>query len=122
MRVPSRTSNRAAWRNLALATFSFALSFAAWGLVSAFAPTFRDELGLTAQATALLIATPVLLGSVARLPMGMLAERLGGRIVFTALFAAVAIAAMILPMASNYDTLIAYAFLLGLAGSSFAVG
>jgi NNP family nitrate/nitrite transporter-like MFS transporter len=120
--VTSTAQEPGAWRNLTLATISFALCFAAWGLVSAFAPAFRDELGLTAQATAFLIAVPVLLGSLARLPVGMLTERLGGRLVFTALFGAVAVAAAVLPMARGYNELVVYAFLLGLAGSSFAIG
>ena len=62
------------------------MCFAVWGLISAFAPAFRTELHLTARSTALLVAVPVLLGSLARIPMGMLTDRYGGRIVFTVLF------------------------------------
>jgi MFS transporter, NNP family, nitrate/nitrite transporter len=109
-------------RNLALATLSFTLSFAAWGLISAFAPAFRSELGLSAQATALLVAVPVLLGSLARLPAGLLTDRLGGRILFPLLFLWIAVAAAIVPTAGSYNALLAFAFLLGLAGSSFAIG
>ncbi len=112
----------AAWRNLGLATVSFALAFAAWGLISAFAPSFRTEFHLSGQATAFLIAVPVLLGSLARLPIGMLTDRLGGRVVFAALFAFIAFAAAIVPSAATYDRLIVYAFLLGVAGASFAIG
>jgi len=112
----------ASWRSLALATVSFTVSFAAWGLISAFATSFRTEFDLSAQATALLVAVPVLLGAVARLPMGVLTDRLGGRAVFTALFLWVAVASAIVPSARTYDQLLAYAFLLGLAGASFAVG
>jgi nitrate/nitrite transporter NarK len=72
-------------RQLGLATLSFAVSFAAWGLVSAFAPTFREIFALSATQTALLVAVPVLLGALARLPVGMLADRFGGRLVYTAL-------------------------------------
>ena len=59
----------AAWRNLLYATLSMALGFAAWGLISAFAATFRTQFGLSAQTTAFLVAVPVLLGSLARLPI-----------------------------------------------------
>ena len=55
-------------------------SFAAWGLVGGLAPVFTELYGLTASQTALLVAVPVLLGSVARLPMGMLTDRFGGRL------------------------------------------
>ena len=50
-------------RNLALGTISFAICFAAWGLISAFAPSFQADLHLSAQMRAFLIAVPVLLGS-----------------------------------------------------------
>ena len=73
-----------AGRALTLATVSFALSFAAWGLVGGLASIFTGLYTLTASQTALLVAVPVLLGSLARLPMGMLTDRFGGRLVFTA--------------------------------------
>ena len=68
---------------LALGTISFAVCFAAWGLIAAFAPRFRDTFHLSATQAALLVAVPVLLGSLARLPVGMLADRFGGRLVFS---------------------------------------
>ena len=74
-------------RPLALATTSFAVCFAAWGLVGGLASVFSTLYSLSASQTALLVAVPVLLGSLARLPMGMLTDRFGGRIVFTALLA-----------------------------------
>lgn len=109
-------------RNLFLGTLSFAICFAVWGLISAFAPTFRAELHLSAGRTAFLVAVPVLLGSIARLPMGMLTDRLGGRGVFTALLLFAAAAAAIVPAAHDFAQLILFAFLLGMAGSSFAIG
>ena len=109
-------------RPLALATISFALSFAAWGLVGGLASVFAGLYSLTASQTALLVAVPVLLGSLARLPMGMLTDRFGGRPVFTALLAFSAVAAFIVPQTRSYPALLAAAFLIGMAGSSFAVG
>ena len=117
-----RASDPAAWRNLAYATMSMALGFAAWGLISAFAPTFRAQFNLSAQSTAFLVAVPVLLGSLARLPIGMLTDRIGGRVVFTGLFLFVAGAAALVPRAATYDSLLVSGFLLGVAGASFAVG
>src|SRR5215469_12750862 len=60
---------------LALGTVSFAICFAAWGLISAFAPRFREAFHLTATQTAFLVAVPVLLGSLMRVVTGMLADR-----------------------------------------------
>src|SRR5262249_48264129 len=109
-------------RHIGLATVTFALCFAAWGLVAAFAPRFRTELGLSATATSFLVAVPVLLGSLARLPMGMLAHRFGARLVFPLLMLGVAGPVWMVPAAPTYSALLVTAFLLGMAGSSFAVG
>jgi len=107
---------------LALATMSFAVCFAAWGLIGAFAPQFREMYRLSGFQTSLLVALPVLLGSVARLPMGVLTDRWGGRIVLPALAVLVAVPVYLIPSVHSFQTLLAMAFCLGLAGSSFAVG
>src|SRR5688572_8775113 len=109
-------------RALALATISFTLCFAAWGLIGGLAAVFTSLYSLTASQTALLVAVPVLLGSVARLPMGMLTDRLGGRIVFTLLLGFSSIAAFLVPLTGSYTSLLVAAFLIGMAGSSFSVG
>src|SRR4051812_38115748 len=109
-------------RALVLATISFAVSFAAWGLVGGLASVFSGLYHLTASQTALLVAVPVLLGSLARLPMGILTDRFGGRLVFTALLAFSSLAAFVVPLTSSYGMLLMAAFLVGMAGSSFSVG
>src|SRR3954449_12948946 len=109
-------------RALVLATISFALSFAAWGLIGGLAAVFAGLYHLSASETALLVAVPVLLGSLARLPMGMLTDRLGGRSVFTALLAFSSLATFLPPLTGSYGSLLLAAFLVGMAGSSFAVG
>ena len=79
------TTNAAAWRNLAFATFSMALGFAVWGLISAFAPSFGAELNLSAQSTAFLVAVPVLgnMGHSAAVFLGpVIAARVGRDNVF----------------------------------------
>src|SRR5678809_271225 len=107
---------------LALGTASFAVCFASWGLIAAFAPLFRDAFNLSASQAALMVAVPVLLGSLARLPVGMLADRFGGRLVFSLLMLLCAAPAFLTPLAETYPQLLIGGFLLGLAGSSFAVG
>jgi MFS transporter, NNP family, nitrate/nitrite transporter len=109
-------------RHVALGVISFTVCFAAWGLISAFAPRFRENFHLTASETALLVAIPVLLGSLARIPMGILTDRFGGRAVFSILMAAVAVPVWFVPQQLTYSSLLTVAFLLGLAGSSFAIG
>src|SRR6266404_979648 len=107
---------------LALGTLSFAICFAAWGLISAFAPRFREAFHLTATQTAFLVAVPVLLGALLRVATGMLADRFGGRTVFALLMIIVAVPAYVVPMVLSYRMLLYVAFFLGMAGSSFAVG
>src|SRR5579884_1054716 len=109
-------------RQLALGTVSFAICFAAWGLIGAFAPRFREIYHLTASRGALLVAIPVLLGSLARIPVGLITDRLKARLVFPALMIAAAIPTFLVPQTSSYSALAVAAFFLGLAGASFAVG
>jgi len=109
-------------QQLALGTVSFAICFAAWGLISAFAPRFQQAFHLTATQTAFLVAVPVLLGALLRVVTGMLADRFGGRTVFALLMIIVAVPACVVPMVPSYRMLLYVAFFLGIAGSSFAVG
>ncbi len=108
--------------HVALGAISFTVCFAAWGLISAFGPHFRETFHLTATEAAFLVAVPVLLGSLARIPMGILTDRFGGRAVFSILMAAVAVPVWLVPEQATYSGLLTVAFLLGLAGSSFAIG
>src|SRR6266853_2355187 len=116
------TASSPANLQLALGTLSFAMCFAAWGLISAFAPRFREAFHLTATQTAFLVAVPVLLGALLRVATGMLADRFGGRAVFALLMIIVAVPAYVVPMVPSYRMLLYAAFFLGMAGSSFAVG
>src|SRR5436190_8086697 len=70
---------------LAVATIGFAVNFWAWALISPLGPMFRDSgaLGaLTESDVALLVAVPVLVGSLGRILVGALTDRYGGRVMF----------------------------------------
>ena len=107
---------------LFLSTTAFAVSFAVWGLIGALAPTFAQTYGLSAKARSLMIAIPVLLGALGRIPAGMLADRFGGRRVFTALLLLSAIPAFLIAVSDSYAQLIGLGLFLGLAGATFPVG
>jgi NNP family nitrate/nitrite transporter-like MFS transporter len=109
-------------RALFLATMAFAISFAVWGLLAGLAPLLKQQYGLTATQVSLMVAIPVLLGSVGRLPMGLLADRCGPRPVLIALMFLIAIPAVGLSQAQQYSQVLAWGFLLGLAGTAFSVG
>jgi MFS transporter, NNP family, nitrate/nitrite transporter len=110
-----------AW-NLALGTLAFALCFSAWGLIAPLAKKFQDNLELSSTRTAVLIAIPVVLGSLLRVPLGVMTDRFGGRKVFSAVLAVSAVPAVLLGYAHSYWALVGVGFLLGLSGASFAVG
>ena len=67
---------------LALATVGFAINFWAWALLSPLGPRFKDLLDLSGSQQALLVAVPVLVGSLGRIPVGALTDRFGGRVMF----------------------------------------
>jgi MFS transporter, NNP family, nitrate/nitrite transporter len=117
------TSDRSpANKNLFLATMAFAVAFANWGIISGLAPLLRKELGLSVTQASVMIAIPVLLGSLGRIPLGLLTDRYGGRIVFSILLAFTIVPAIALSLNHSYPSLLFWGFWMGLAGTSFAVG
>ena len=70
----------------------------------------------------LLVATPVLTGSLTRLFLGVLTEKYGGRIVFTSQMLLTAAATWMLTWASSYLMYLVAALGIGLAGGSFIIG
>ncbi len=109
-------------KQLFLATIAFAVAFAIWGLVSGLATVLHDELGLNAAQVSWMVAIPVLLGSLGRIPMGLLTDRYGGRRMFTGLLLFCLLPALALAWNHSYNSLLVVGFLIGLAGSSFAIG
>lgn len=107
---------------LILGTLAFAIAFAAWSLLAPIARSIQQELGLSEVQTSILIAVPVILGSLLRLPLGILTDRFGGRLVFSVLLVLVLPALFILSQATSYTMLLLGGLWLGLGGASFAVG
>jgi NNP family nitrate/nitrite transporter-like MFS transporter len=69
---------------LAMATAGFAITFWAWALLSPLGATLRDRLHLSSLQQAVLVAVPVVVGSLGRIPVGALTDRLGARRITTA--------------------------------------
>ena len=120
--MSNNTSNPGAGRALFFSTTAFAVSFAVWGLIAALAPTFTQLYNLSATEKSLLIAIPVLLGSVGRLAAGMLADRFGGRLTFSALLIFSAIPAIAIGFSTSFTQLLIFGLFLGVAGTTFPVG
>ncbi|AFC27705.1 MFS transporter [Paenibacillus mucilaginosus] len=106
---------------LGLSTLAMASSFMVWNVFSPIAGSLREAFGLTALQQSVLVAAPVLLGSVMRFPMGIFTDRFGGRRVFTSLLLFLVLPLLLTPFVSSYATLLLSAFLLGMAGTAFSV-
>ncbi|WP_405133861.1 nitrate/nitrite transporter [Nocardia sp. NBC_01388] len=109
-------------RNLTLATLAFALTFCAWNLIGPLSSSYTDDLGLSPGQTSMLVATPVLVGSLGRIPAGVLADKFGGRLMFAVICFVSIIPALFVGWSNSYGALIFWGFFLGIAGTSFAVG
>ncbi|WP_233648185.1 MFS transporter [Streptomyces sp. BSE6.1] len=109
---------------LALATAGFAVNFWAWALLSPLGPRFKESLGLTSFEQSLLVAVPVVVGSLGRIPVGALTDRYGGRVMFPLVSVATVVPVLYVGLAghSSLAALLAGGFLLGIGGTSFAVG
>ncbi|HEX5249254.1 MAG TPA: MFS transporter [Gaiellales bacterium] len=109
-------------RNLAFATIAFTICFTSWGLVTPLAKHLQDPEGWSDTQVLVLAAVPVLCGSLLRLPAGWLADRYGGRLIFTLIMVASVIPAVLLGYVTGYTTLLVVGFYMGAAGSAFAAG
>jgi NNP family nitrate/nitrite transporter-like MFS transporter len=107
---------------LGMNTLGFTVMFAVWVIFAIVGIAIRKELSLGETEFALLVALPILTGSLLRLPMGMATDRWGGRPIFTALLATSAIPLLLLCRADRYWQYLALGLLIGMAGTSFAVG
>ncbi|GAA3031242.1 hypothetical protein GCM10010528_10580 [Gordonia defluvii] len=114
-------------KNLALATLAFAITFWAWNLIAPLGVFYagHGEMDLTSSQKSILIAVPILVGSLGRIVVGVLTPRFGGRVMFTALLllsVPFVILVAIAGQAKSYPLMIVAGFFLGIAGTSFAAG
>lgn len=117
------TARPGAGTNLALATVAFAVTFWAWNLVGPLSKTYTDALDLTPTQTSILVAFPVLVGSLGRIPVGVLTDRYGGRMMFTVICFVSIIPTLLVGLShGSFTGLLLWGFFLGIAGTSFAVG
>jgi MFS transporter, NNP family, nitrate/nitrite transporter len=109
---------------LALATIGFALNFWAWALLSPLAPKFKEALHLSPFQQALLVAVPVVVGSLGRIPAGALTDRFGGRVMFPIVSLATIVPTLYLGLFGHTSLagLLVGGFFLGVGGTAFAVG
>ncbi|WP_417439819.1 nitrate/nitrite transporter [Idiomarina abyssalis] len=109
-------------RALAISTLAFTLCFAVWTIFSIIGIQIKADFNLTDTQLGLLMATPVLTGSISRMFLGIWTDRYGGRKVFSILMLLTAACVYLLTFANSYIMLLVAALGVGLAGGSFIVG
>ena len=109
-------------RALGASTIAFTACFAVWTIFSIIGVQIKRDLGLSETEFGLLVATPILTGSISRIFLGIWTDQFGGRKVFAAVMFFAAIAAWLLSTVSTYPMFLLAALGVGLAGGSFAVG
>jgi len=107
---------------LAVSTLAFTLCFAAWTIFSIIGIQIKADFNLTDTQLGLLMATPILTGSISRMFLGIWTDRYGGRKVFSILMLLTAGCVYLLTFANSYIMLLIAALGVGLAGGSFIVG
>lgn len=109
-------------RMLGASTLAFTVCFAVWTIFSIIGVKIKADLGLNDTQFGILVATPVLTGSLSRLFLGIWADQYGGRLIFALQMLTTAFAVFLLTFVTTYPMFIVAALGLGLAGGSFAVG
>lgn len=109
-------------RQLLLGTGAFAICFAVFGSVSAMMPILKQRLELDPLQVSIAIAVPVLLGSLGRIPLGILTDRYGGRLIFSVVMACSIVPAILMGWVASYWQLLVCGFFTGIGLASFSVG
>jgi len=118
----SPANSRRALSVLIVSTLAFTVCFMVWMMFGVIGIPIKKQLGLNATEFGLLTATPVLTGSLIRVPLGIWTDKYGGRIVFFALMLACVLPIWLMSYATAYWHFLTIGLFVGLAGGSFSVG
>lgn len=110
------------YQALLLATLALIVNFWAWSLLSPIGTQYASELTLDPFQLSLLLAVPIIIGSLGRIPLGMLTDKIGGKAAFTIVSLLTSLPVFALAMFDSYSSLLAVAVLLGVGGASFVIG
>lgn len=116
------TQKAKAWSVTAASTLSFTVCFMIWMMFAVIGIPIKETLGLNETQFGILIAMPVLTGSLFRLPVGILTDIYGGRIIFMGLMVSTIVPIWFISMGTEYWHYLVLGLFVGLAGASFTVG
>ena len=109
-------------RILHLTWFAFFITFMVWFAHAPLMAVIRDTFGLSDQEVKALLILNVAMTIPARIVVGMLVDRLGPRIMFSAILILSGIFCIAFSMAQDYQQLATIRFLMGFVGAGFVVG
>ena len=115
-------NEKKAWSVLLVSTLAFTVCFMVWMMFGVIGIPIRQTLNLNATEFGLLMATPVLTGSLVRVPLGIWTDRYGGRRVMALLMAATVPPIWLMAYATQFWHFLLIGLFVGLAGGSFSVG
>lgn len=106
---------------LVYSTVAMVISFTAWSVIAPIASSIQDMYSLSEWQKSLLVVTPVLLGSLMRIPMGILADRYGGRKTYAVIMLVLVIPMLGAGFVHSYQLLLVWMFFIGMAGTTFTI-
>ncbi len=107
---------------LIVSTLAFTVCFMVWMMFGVIGIPIKKALDLNSTQFGLLMATPVLTGSLIRVPLGIWTDKFGGRVVMGTLMAITVPAIYLMAYATAYWHFLTIGLFVGLAGGSFSVG
>ncbi|MEN1987182.1 MULTISPECIES: nitrate/nitrite transporter [Paenibacillus] len=107
---------------LPLQTASLILGFMVWVILSSLMPFIKEDIALTSSQLAWSTAIPVLIGSIARVPIGYWTNRYGARNIFMISFILLLAPVWWVSRATSFADLAIGGFFLGIGGAVFSVG
>ncbi|MDO5375467.1 MAG: nitrate/nitrite transporter [Staphylococcus rostri] len=107
---------------LGLQTLSLVAGFMAWTIIAPLMPFISQDIDITSGQLSIILAIPVILGSVLRVPFGYLTNIVGAKWVFFTSFIVLLVPIFLLSQASTPGNLMFAGFFLGVGGAIFSVG
>ena len=107
---------------LTLQTLSLVAGFMAWSIISPLMPFISQDVDISPGQISVILAIPVILGSVLRVPFGYLTNIVGAKWVFFWSFIVLLFPIFLLGQAQSPGMLMLSGFFLGIGGAIFSVG
>ncbi|MCI2899278.1 NarK/NasA family nitrate transporter [Staphylococcus hominis] len=107
---------------LTLQTLSLVVGFMAWSIISPLMPYISQDIKINPGQLSIILAIPVILGSILRVPFGYLTNIIGAKWVFFCSFIILLFPIFFLGQAQSPSMLMASGFFLGVGGAIFSVG